>query len=92
MAKVGENVQFVCVASGFGQSYSIVWYNNHNPENPLPTVGHSHVLDIPLVQLHDSGNYYCVVMNKSGVVVSSSTSSLQVIGMFTNYVLYVFTV
>ena len=79
-AKVGESVQFVCAVSGFGQNYSIKWYNNNGPENVLPTINHSHVLDIPQVQLNDLGNYYCVVKSESGTV-ASNTSSLQVIGI-----------
>lgn len=78
--KYGESVQFVCMASGFGQNYSIKWYSSHNPENALLTITHSHVLDIPHVQLNDSGSYYCVVKNALGTV-TSNTSSLQVIGM-----------
>lgn len=65
-AKVGDSVQFVCAVNGFGQNYSIKWYSNHSPEYPLPTINHSHVLDIPLVQLNDSGSYYCVVSDDSG--------------------------
>lgn len=78
-AKVGESVQFVCTVSGVGHDYSIEWYNEHSPEIPLLTINHSHVLDIPLVQLNDSGNYYCVVSNESGVQINTS-GVLQVIG------------
>ena len=79
-AKIGERVQFVCVASGLGQNYTIKWYNSNSPDNPLVTINHSHVLDIPLVQLNNSGSYYCVVKNESANFVSNITT-LQVIGM-----------
>lgn len=78
-AKVGESVQFVCAVSGIGQNYSVKWYNSYTLENALPTVNHSHVLNIPYVQLNDSGSYYCVAKNGSGTTVSS-TSTLQVLG------------
>ena len=79
--KVGERVQFVCVASGFGQNYTIKWYNSNNSDNPLVTINHSHVLDIPLAQLNNSGSYYCVVKNEFAEFVSN-ISPLQVIGTY----------
>ena len=82
-AKVGERIQFVCVVSGFGQNYSIKWYNSDNPDKALLTT-HSHVLDIPLVQLNDSGTYYCVV--KKDASFASNNSTLQVIGISEPYV------
>ena len=74
-AKVGERIQFVCVVSGFGQNYSIKWYDNHN--NTLSTINHTHVLDILLVQ--ESGSYYCVVSNSSGIQIRTS-GVLKVVG------------
>ena len=78
-AKVGESAQLVCAVSGFGQNYSIKWYNNNSSGNTLPTINHSHVLDIPQVQLNDSGNYYCVVSNESGAQ-SQTLAVLKVVG------------
>lgn len=66
----------MCAVSGFGHNYTITWYNGHNL-----IINHSHVLDIPHVQLNDSGNYYCVVSNESGVVNRPATlATLKVIG------------
>lgn len=80
-AKVGESVQFACIVSGFGQNYNIVWYNDHNFEKPILAINHSHVLDIPVAHLSDSGSYYCAVKNESGAVMfTSNISTLQVIG------------
>ena len=75
VAKVGERIQFVCVVSGFGGNYSIKWYDNHN--NTLPTINHTHVLDISLVQ--ENGSYYCEVSNGSGIQVHTS-GVLKVVG------------
>lgn len=76
-AKVGESVQFVCTVSGFGQNYSIKWYNSDGSE--LPTINHFHVLDIPRVQLNDSGTYHCVVSNEFGVQ-NQTLAVLKVVG------------
>lgn len=78
-AKLGENAQFICVVSGFGQDYSVKWYADHNLDDALPTINHSHVLDVSLVQQNDSGSYYCVVTRESGVRVNTS-GALKVIG------------
>ena len=74
-AKVGEGVQFVCVVRGFGQNYSIKWYDIYN--NALPTISHTHVLDVPVVQ--ENGSYYCVVSNASGIQVRT-LGVLEVVG------------
>jgi len=88
-AKFGESVQFVCTVSGFGQNYSIEWYNEHSPEKPLPVINHSHVLDIPVAHLNHSGRYYCAVKNESGAVVfTSNISTLQVIGTYCYNILH----
>ena len=78
-AKVGERVQFVCVVSGFGWNYTVKWYSISKPDDVLATINHTHVLDIPNIQLNDSGSYYCKVQDEHGSFASNS-SILQVIG------------
>ena len=78
-AKVGERFQFVCNVSGFGWNYTVKWYSTSKPDDALATINHTHVLDIPVTQLNDSGSYYCKVQNEHESL-NSSSSILQVIG------------
>ena len=76
--KVNDGIDFVCVVNGHGRSYDIEWrFINDNFVN-TSLLTQSHVLNIPNVQLNNSGKYECIVSGKTQR--NTVSGALQVIG------------